>query len=446
MNAADTIAAISSAVGAGARMIVRASGGDAHRIAGALTDQLEISAGAARRCRLGLGVSAWVYIFSRPRSYTGEDLVELHLPGSPLVARMVLDAMIRLGARHAEPGEFTARAYFNGRIDLTQAEGVAATIGAHSERELRAARSLLAGELARRVQPILDAVAQTLALLEAGIDFSDEDISFISAEDVRKQAGGAVERLDALLGQSARFERLTHEPRIVLVGAPNAGKSTLLNALARRDRAVVSPVAGTTRDALAEHVRLERGVVQVVDVAGLEEGAGARAHGSGNALADVERQMREQALREVATADLVVLVHDPTCSANPTRLDRTPDFVVHTKSDLLAGSFPPPVDSSRFLSISAKTGANLDILRGSLDALAFGSQAPGPALALNARHVTALSDAREALTRAVAMLGMGPELVALELRESLDALGGILGKLSPDDLLGRIFSAFCIGK
>jgi tRNA modification GTPase len=240
---------------------------------------------------------------------------------------------------------------------------------------------------------------------------------------------------------------LTHEPRIVLVGAPNAGKSTLLNALAGRDRAVVSPVAGTTRDAIAEHVRLARGVVQVVDVAGLEEGSGFRVQGSGNALADIARQMREHASREVATADLVVLVHDPTSGADPIGLDHAPDFVVHTKSDVAIGPpSPPPPSSSRFLSISAKTGANLDILRVSLDALAFGAQAPGSALALNARHVRSVTEAREALTRAVAMVAGGPELVALELREALDALGGILGKVSPDDLLGRIFSAFCIGK
>ncbi|HEY2585494.1 MAG TPA: GTPase, partial [Tepidisphaeraceae bacterium] len=304
MISGDTIAAISSAVGPAARVIVRASGGQTLELARLLGAPDEASASTATLCTLsfaGLTVRAWVYLFRSPRSYTGEDLVEFHLPGSPVLARMLLDELLRAGARSADPGEFTARAYFNGRIDLTAAEGVAATIAATGERELAAARQLLAGELARRLAPVMDLLADTLALLEIGIDFSEEDVTFLSSEQVRERVGRADAMLATLLSESARFERLAHEPQVVLVGRPNAGKSTLLNALAGHERAVVSPVAGTTRDVLSAEVVLGRGTVHVVDVAGL---------GEEHAPADeeIQHKMRVHALRAVESADVVVLV------------------------------------------------------------------------------------------------------------------------------------------
>src|SRR5688572_23788946 len=312
MDPTDTIAAISSGVGPAARMIVRVSGTRAREVAAQLCRGAVPGPGALYE-RVWPGVGAWVYGFAGPRSYTGEDLVEFHIPGSPVVARMLLDELIRRGARLAEAGEFTARAYFNGRLDLTQAEGVAATVGAQSEREARAARQLMAGELARRVSPVMDDIAQALALTEVGIDFTDEDVTFISAEQLGARCRAAVAAIEAMLRESPRFERLAHEPRIVLLGRPNAGKSTLLNALAGRDRAVVSEVAGTTRDALSAHVALRRGTVLVVDVAGIEE-SGKTEHrtsnqspGTEDGRLSIERQMQEHALRELETADHVVL-------------------------------------------------------------------------------------------------------------------------------------------
>ncbi|MDB5318617.1 MAG: trmE [Phycisphaerales bacterium] len=420
-------------------------------------------------------MTGWVYWFAGPRSYTGEDLVEFHVPGSPLLGRMLLDEIVRRGARLAEAGEFTARAYFNGRMDLTQAEGVAATIAAQSERELRAARQLLAGELARRLTPVMDGVAQALALVEVGIDFSDEDVTFLSAAEVRERCTAAIGVLEGILAESARFERLSHEPRIVLVGRPNAGKSTLLNALAGRQRAVVSNIAGTTRDAIWAEVRLARGMVRVVDVAGVEEvGSGQSAVGSEEE--GIARQMHAQAMREVGEADLVILVREALCSFGSIELERKADLVIRTKVDLtdaakrhpelakdLAGSQMAsnsaeilqssklPQDDGAWetqetVVVSAETGVGLDALRARLDALAFGADVGGGGLALNARHVRAIGEARDALGRAVDAVDHGAEVVAMELREALESLGSVLGRMSPDDLLGRIFSAFCIGK
>jgi tRNA modification GTPase len=323
---------------------------------------------------------------------------------------------------------------------------VAATIAAQSERELRAARQLLAGELARRLTPVMDDVAQALALVEVGIDFSDEDVTFLSAAEVRARCAAAIGVLEGILAESARFDRLSHEPRIVLVGRPNAGKSTLLNALAGRQRAVVSNMAGTTRDAIWAEARLARGMVRVVDVAGVEEvGSGQWAVGS--AGESIARQMWEQAMRAVGEADLVVMVVEPAAADGEVKLPRAVDLVVMTKVDLIEDKGRQEcLPHLKRLEVSAVTGAGMDELRGRLDELAFGATASGSGLALNARHVRAIGEARDALSRAVESVEGGAEVVAMELREGLEALGAVLGRMSPDDLLGRIFSRFCIGK
>ena len=440
MIPSDTICAISSATGAAARMIVRVSGRLAPQVARELCGGGEAVPPGASRARLhfaGLAVPAWLYVFRAPRSYTGDDLAEFHLPGNPVLARLLLDHLRARGCRDAEPGEFTARAFFNGRLGLTEAEGVAAAIAAETEDELAAARQLLAGELARRLRPVMDDAAEALALVEVGIDFSDEDVTFLPADQLRSRARQADAALGRLLDDSARFERLAHEPTAVLVGRPNAGKSTLLNALAGRERAVTSPVAGTTRDVLSAEVALRRGMIRLLDVAGIEADDGG--------TDPIRRQMRDRALRAVGEADLVVLVQDAADAAPPPDVGRPPHLVVRTKADLphaRAGA----AGGDDALGVSALTGEGLPFLLARLDRLAFGERTARPALALNARHVAAVQEARDALSRAAAAAGGSPEVVALELREALDALGRVVGAVTPDDLLGRIFSAFCIGK
>jgi tRNA modification GTPase len=433
MNPDDTIIAISSAIGAAQRLIVRASGSLARQIHCDLTSSNTFVGSAARRTRLafnGLSVPAWVYTFAAPRSVTGEDVIELHIPGNPLLARMLLNELARHGARQAGPGEFTARAYFNGRLDLSEAEGVAAVIAAQSQHELSAARQLMAGELTRRLRPVLDAVAGLLALVEAGLDFSDQDVAFVSTPQVLRGIDDADATLQRLVCDSARFERLSHEPQMVLAGWPNAGKSTLLNALAGARRAVVSHVQGTTRDAIWAHVSLPRGRVRLIDVAGIDP----------SAADSIPFQMQQRAQHTIQQADVLVLVRDCTDTRPAPPLPRTPDLFVAAKSDL-GGTV-----TGHELPISALTGHRLDVLRERLDKLAFGQAGSGATLALNARHVQSINAARHALARARQCAADAAELLALELREALDALGTIGGAVTADELLGRIFATFCIGK
>ena len=436
----DTIAAISSSAVPAARIILRISGPEAIPLTRTVCRDLPDTP-SATRVRLafsGLSFPAWAYVFLSPRSYTGEDLVELHLPGNVLLARMLLDELVKRGARHADPGEFTARAYFAGRIDLTEAEGVASMIHAQNEGELSAARQLLAGELARRVKPLVDRVADTLALVEVGIDFTDEDVTFISHAEVERHAKEIEESLRSLVADSARFERLAHEPNLVLVGRPNAGKSTLLNALAGTDRAVVSAVAGTTRDVISAKVVLPGGIVRLTDVAGLNE----QDESGPSVESEIARKMRLRALEAVETADRVVLVRESGDDRPPILIPRTPDVLVLTKTDL-KHSTPDP----NACPVSAMTGEGMNALRERLSALAFGVE-QGTTLALNARHLRAIDDARAALVRASrsARDEHPVEVLALDLRDALDSLGGISGQISPDDVLGRVFATFCIGK
>jgi len=473
MTPADPICAISSAVGPAARMIVRLSGPAAHSLAASICPHLPAAASAHRHALhfANLTLCAWVYLFRAPRSYTGEDLVEFHLPGNPLLVRLLIQHLQTQGARLAEPGEFTARAYFNGRLDLTEAEGVAAVISAHGEQELQAARQLLAGELARRLRPLMDDLTQSLALLEAEIDFADEPVTFLPRPELRRRLDQLIENLHNLLSNSRRFERLSHEPRIVLVGRPNAGKSTLLNWLAGRDRAIVSPQAGTTRDVLWAEITLPSGAARLIDVAGLESEMKCENPPSGMPLTpspgvpgegknptspekisaskikipiSVAVQMQQHARQAIAQADLALLIHDSTDPLPPLPLDRPIDLHVYTKADLLAES--PDLPAGALLT-SAKTGQGKDHLIKTLNHLAFTRPAGEAHLALNHRHVQSIEQAIENLHQAAATAESASiELLALELRTALDHLGQILGIVSPDDLLGEIFSRFCIGK
>lgn len=448
MDHTDTIVALSSAPPPAMRCIVRLCGPRSHQLA---TDHF-LPNGPVTPRRLihgalqldGLAIPAMLLLFAGPASYTGDDTAEFHVPGSPWLVSTLLKSLLTAGARQAEPGEFTARAFFHGKLDLTAAEGVAAAVSAQNAAQLSAARQLLAGELARRVRLMTDRLASALALVEAGIDFiddlNDQDIRFISDADLQAQITSTLTDLKSLLQDSHRIERLSHEPRVLLIGRPNAGKSSLLNALAGHTRAVVSEVSGTTRDVLEVPVQLPGGQILLLDVAGIENQT--ELAPPGDAAADIQHQMHQRATDAQQQVDIRVGVVDSTDPRAPIFQPSQVDLIVRTKHDLLQHHLP---ESDTEISISVLTGRGMEKLRDKLSDLAFATSSADH-LALTARHITLLSAAANSLELALTQMPAGHEVCALALTEALGSLSAISGQVTPDDILGKVFATFCIGK
>lgn len=445
----DTIAAIATASGAGGIGVVRLSGPRARRIAEAVCGR-ELRPRHAHHVRftdtagdtVDDGLALW---FRAPASYTGEDVVELQAHGSPPVLRALVDRVVALGARRARPGEFSERAFLNGRLDLAQAEAVADLIAAADLRAARAARRSLDGVFSTRVEALAAALLAIRVQVEAAIDFADEPIETLGGARLTADLAAARDALEALLAAAARGRKLRDGWHVVIAGPPNAGKSSLLNALAGEERAIVTDVAGTTRDLLREAVVVGGIEITLVDTAGL------RASGD-----TIEREGMRRARDELTRADLALVVvdaRDPehglaavedAVAAVPQRL------VLHNKCDLLASGVEDDrsTDVREPLRVSARTGAGLAALRAHLETVLGAAPASGEsAFTARARHVDALDEARRALEQATAELAHERlELAAEALRHAHDALGEITGRITPDDLLGRIFSTFCIGK
>lgn len=444
MHRQDTIAAIATAAGAAGIGVVRLSGPQACAIA-------EDVCGKRLRPRhahyakfrdehgdvIDDGIALW---FGAPASYTGEDVVELQAHGSPALLRALLDRCCALGARIARPGEFSERAFLNGKLDLAQAEAVADLIAAGDARAARAARRSLDGVFSRRVDALADALLGLRVHVEATIDFADEPLDTLGGAQLRAGLAQAAADLDALLIEAERGQKLRDGLHAVIVGPPNAGKSSLLNALAGSERAIVSDIAGTTRDLLRETVRVDGVELTLVDTAGLRAGGDA-----------IEREGMRRAETELGRADLAIVVLDARAIAagRAAVADAIADVPqrlwVWNKVDLLAA---PPVLADDAVGVSARTGAGLDVLHARLRALA-GRDAEGVegAFSARARQVEALRRARQELAAARHHLDTDRlELAAEALRAGHDALGEITGRVAPDDLLGHIFSRFCIGK
>ena len=448
MQSHDTIAAIATASGAGGVGVVRVSGPQARTIAETICTK-SLSPRHAHYARfhdergetLDDGIALY---FKAPASYTGEDVVELQAHGSPAVLRQLLDRCCALGARMARPGEFSERAFLNGKLDLAQAEAVADLIAAGDARAARAARRSLDGVFSRRVDALCASLLRLRIHVEAAIDFADEPLDTLGGEALRRDLAQAADDLDALLREAERGQKLRDGLHAVIVGPPNAGKSSLLNALAGSERAIVSDIAGTTRDLLRETVRVDGVELTLVDTAGLRAGGDS-----------IEREGMRRAESELTRADLAIVVLDAReaeagrAAVAHAIADVPQRLWVLNKVDLLTA---PPAEPSQpeddAVWVSARTGAGLDTLHARLRALVAGeSDGSDGAFSARARQVDALRRAAQELAAARQQLdGDMLELTAESLRAGHDTLGEITGRLAPDDVLGHIFSSFCIGK
>ena len=442
----DLIAAVATPPGQGGVGIVRLSGQGALEIARKLCGGVSLTPRTAQFANLVDGDElideGLVIAFPAPRSFTGEDVVEFQCHGSPVVLQRLLDSVCRCGARIARPGEFSERAFLNGKIDLAQAEAIADLIASASVQASRAALRSLKGEFSARVTTVFDALTMLRVLVEASIDFPEEEEDFLAEHNISDQLCELRGQIDRLIEQARQGIRQQAGFTLALLGLPNAGKSSLLNALSGEDTAIVTDIPGTTRDLLKVDLVIEGLPIRLIDTAGLRDTSDR-----------VETAGVERAKSQAEIADIVVMVLDATRDLASQRQEvlrfvamESSDgrlLEVFNKADLVAS--PSCADGQIWL--SARTGFGIDTLKCAIAAFA-GFKAGEAPFTARARHVAALVEARQSLDRAMAQVGPvhGTEILAEELKAAHDDLGEILGKVSPDELLGKIFSEFCIGK
>ncbi len=450
----DTIAAIATAQGRGGVGIVRVSGPLARAIA--------VQLGQAEPKPRHAHYLAWhdaqgdvideglLLFFPGPHSFTGEDVLELQGHGGPVVLDLLLQRCVELGARLARPGEFSERAFLNDKLDLAQAEAIADLIEASSAQAARNAVRSLQGEFSRRVHGLTEQLIQLRIYVEAAIDFPEEEIDFLADGHVLQQLEAVRDRLSTVLREAGQGALLRDGMTVVIAGRPNAGKSSLLNALAGREAAIVTDIAGTTRDVLREHIHIDGMPLHVVDTAGLR-----------TTDDQVERIGVERALKAIAEADRVLLVVDASAAEADDPFALWPEFLdlrpqpdkvtlIRNKADLSgeAVEMHSNADGHVTVSLSARSGDGLELLREHLKACMGFEQTAESGFSARRRHLQALHQAAAHLDHGHAQLtlaGAG-ELLAEDLRQAQQALGEITGAFTSDDLLGRIFSSFCIGK
>ena len=451
----DTIAAVATPFGEGAIAMLRLSGPAALEIAGRVCTM----AGAANRrpadlpprrsyraTLLGADGHALdevlVSVYRAPASYTGENLVEITCHGGILVTRHALDALLSAGERPAAPGEFTQRAFLNGKLDLTQAEAVMDLIGAQTDLALRAASEQLAGRLGQRVGALREELLSLVAHVEAYIDFPDEEIDPDTGATLLGRFDGVLATLDALLATAGQGRILREGVRTVIYGEPNVGKSSLLNALVGHERAIVSETPGTTRDTVEEFINVRGLPLRLIDTAGLRETAD-----------PVENAGIARTRETLARADLALRLVDgsqPPSKSDLTEPSAAAQLLILNKTDLGTDPTWQAADARTAIRISCRTGEGMDTLANAIHERVTGGQLawdPSGA-AINARHQHCLQRARESMQAARVALAAGtsPEFVALDLRAALDAVGEVIGGVDTEEILGRIFSTFCIGK
>ena len=445
----DTIAAISTALGEAAISVVRVSGPQALAVASRVA-RLPLNV-TPRQAHLVSVVDAdggaldhgLLLYFKGPASYTGEDVIEFHGHGGVLVTQRVLERWLACGARAADPGEFTQRAFLNGKMDLTQAEAVMDLIHAQSTLALRAANEQLGGAIGRAAAAMQQEMIPVLAHIEACIDFPDEDISPETGADLLRRIDAVLASAHKLIATSEQGRILRHGARTVISGAPNVGKSSLLNVLLGFERAIVSSTAGTTRDTIEEIIQVHGIPLRLVDTAGLREAGD-----------EIERVGIQRTERELERADLVIEVVDAShLPSSVHRLTLTPAIarrriLILNKADL--GVHPGWKGEPGAIALSCLTGEGIESLRDAIrDVIATaGPLAADHPIAINARHKAAFERSAERLLAARAALerNEAPEFIALEIRDALQALGDVVGQVDVERVLDVIFSTFCIGK
>lgn len=441
----ETIAAIATPPGEGALAVIRISGIKALDVADMVfrgkampsrTEERRVLFGAIINSNGETVDEVLLTTFRNPRSYTGEDLVEISGHGGPVVSSRVLAAVLSAGARMARPGEFTERAFLNGKLDLTRAEAVMDLIGAQTERAAKAATGQLEGRLGAAINALRAEILEAVAHLEAFIDFPEEGIDPESGEVLRRRMESIESRLVSLLATANEGRLLREGITLALCGAPNAGKSSLLNRLLGFDRSIVSETAGTTRDTIEERASLGGYPFRMIDTAGLRETDDA-----------VEREGVERARRAAGDADLLLHLVDASAQKGPVAPLFPDELMVFNKVDLVKDRSA----LSAGITISCHTGEGIESLVAAILTKVTGrnaSEAAPDVTAINTRHRDCLRKAQGHLAAAIALLESGepPELVAVELRSALGDVGEIVGEAGTEEILGKIFSSFCIGK